>query len=146
MSVRTAQIDDLPQLAGLFNQYRMFYEQASDLETAHQFLAQRLERQDSRLLVSVQDQQLAGFSQLYPSFCSIKAEPLYILSDLFVDPRFRQQGHGTRLMQASRQLAETTGRTRLELTTARTNLTAQALYESKGWQRDQVYYGYYLDL
>jgi hypothetical protein len=31
---------------------------------------------------------------------------------------------------------------RLELTTARTNKTAQAAYESLGWQRDEVYYAY----
>jgi ribosomal protein S18 acetylase RimI-like enzyme len=35
---------------------------------------------------------------------------------------------------------------RLELSTARSNATAQALYESLGWRRDDVYLGYNLSL
>jgi ribosomal protein S18 acetylase RimI-like enzyme len=34
----------------------------------------------------------------------------------------------------------------LTLETARTNLTAQSLYESCGWKRDQEFYGYELHL
>lgn len=38
------------------------------------------------------------------------------------------------------------GFARMDLTTARTNLPAQALYESLGWRQDQVFLAYNLDL
>jgi ribosomal protein S18 acetylase RimI-like enzyme len=57
-------------------------------------------------------------------------------------PEARRSGAGRALLQAAERHARNTGRTRLELTTARTNKTAQAAYESLGWQRDEVYFAY----
>ena len=45
-------------------------------------------------------------------------------------------------MLAAHGYAANNGMTRLDLTTAKDNLKAQALYESLGWARDEVFYAY----
>ena len=45
-------------------------------------------------------------------------------------------------MLAAQAHAREAGVARLQLETARTNTRAQALYESLGWQRDDVYLTY----
>ena len=85
---------------------------------------------------------LVGFCQLYPSFCSVEAKPIYVLYDLFVAPTTRKTGAGRALMLAAEARARADGKARTDLTTAKTNLRAQALYESLGWVRDEVFYAY----
>jgi GNAT superfamily N-acetyltransferase len=139
--IRVATLADLEVVAALFDAYRQFYEQAPDAATARHFIRDRLQRDESVILLALNDAQDAiGFCQLYPIFCSIDAKPIYSLSDLFVVPEARRSGAGRALLQAAERHARNTGRMRLELTTARTNKTAQAAYESLGWQRDEVYY------
>ncbi len=48
--IRTANISDLEQLAALFDAYRQFYGQASDLALAKAFIADRLHRKDAVIL------------------------------------------------------------------------------------------------
>jgi GNAT superfamily N-acetyltransferase len=87
-----------------------------------------------------------GFVQLYPCFSSIRAAPVFILSDLFVAPLARGGGVGRLLMEAAARFARATGAVGLELATAKTNAPAQRLYESLGWRRDEMFYQYGLDL
>jgi ribosomal protein S18 acetylase RimI-like enzyme len=65
-----------------------------------------------------------------------------VLYDLFVTPSQRRTGAGQQLMLAAEVLAKKQGVARLDLTTAKTNLVAQALYESLGWQQDKVFFAY----
>jgi ribosomal protein S18 acetylase RimI-like enzyme len=140
---RQANIDDVEQVAGLFNDYRQFYEQADDLKLAREFVESRLNQHDSVILVAEnQAQQIVGFCQLYPAFCSILALPIYVLYDLFVVPSVRKTGAGRTLMIAAETHAKNNGYARLDLTTAKNNHIAQALYESLGWERDNVFYAY----
>lgn len=140
---RQANIDDVEQVARLFNDYRQFYEQADDIKLAREFVESRLNQHDSVILVAEnQAQQIVGFCQLYPAFCSILALPIYVLYDLFVAPSVRKIGAGRTLMIAAQMHAKNNGYARLDLTTAKNNHIAQALYESLGWERDNVFYAY----
>ena len=47
--MRASRPTDLEQLARLFNAYRVFYEQASDLAAARSFVEERFERGDLEL-------------------------------------------------------------------------------------------------
>ena len=143
LTTREAQQGDLAAVASLFDQYRQFYEQVPDAALALQFVTERFARQESVLLVAQESSgNLVGFCQLYPSFCSVEAKPIYVLYDLFVMPSARQTGAGRALMQAAQARARADGKARMDLTTAKTNLRAQALYESLGWVRDEVFYAY----
>ena len=45
-------------------------------------------------------------------------------------------------MLAAHNYAANNGMARLDLTTAKDNVKAQALYESLGWVRDEVFFAY----
>lgn len=142
MHIRIALPQDTDLVAPLFDAYRQFYEQGADLPLATRFIRERLDKQQSVILLALGDQQPLGFCQLYPTFCSIDAAPIYTLSDLFVTPEARRSGAGKALLEAAERHAAGQGIRRMELTTARTNLKAQSLYESLGWARDEVYFAY----
>jgi ribosomal protein S18 acetylase RimI-like enzyme len=145
VEIRRYEPRDLDELARLFNDYRVFYEQPSDLRLAKRFIAERTQADDSVIFVAdAGDSMLAGFCQLYPSLCSVAAAPIYVLYDLFVSPVSRRAGVARQLLQASASRAKSDGKVRMDLTTARDNLKAQALYESLGWTRDDLFYTYNL--
>jgi ribosomal protein S18 acetylase RimI-like enzyme len=146
VEIRKAEVVDLDLLVPLFDAYRQFYRQRADPLTARGFLTARLEREESVVLLATSGALGRGFVQLYPSFCSVAARPIWILYDLFVDPSVRQQGVARRLMQAAAALASATGAQRLVLSTADDNHAAQALYESLGYRRDTVFRHYELNL
>ncbi|MES2932844.1 MAG: GNAT family N-acetyltransferase [Pseudomonadota bacterium] len=143
IATRLATLNDLASLAILFNAYRQFYQQADDLPLAARFIRERMERQESIIFVAENaEYELLGFCQLYPTFCSVVAAPIYTLYDLFVQPNTRKSGAGRALLLAAEQLAQQNNFARMDLTTAKTNQTAQRLYESLGWRRDDVFYAY----
>lgn len=142
-AIHTAIPEDAALIAPLFDAYRQFYEQPADADAALAFITARLERGESVILLARRpDGSALGFCQLYPSFCSVLAAPIYVLYDLFVVPDARRLGVGRALLLAAEAYARATGHARMDLTTARNNLRAQALYESLGWVRDEVFLTY----
>jgi ribosomal protein S18 acetylase RimI-like enzyme len=147
LTVREATILDLDLLAPLFDAYRQFYRKPTDAELARRFLRNRLENGESVLFLALlPGGAAAGFTQLYPSFSSASAAPIFILNDLFVEPRFRRMGAGAALLAAARAFGERAGAVRLTLSTEITNEYAQALYEACGWTRQKDFYVYNLNL
>ncbi|MFV1985656.1 MAG: GNAT family N-acetyltransferase [Gemmatimonadota bacterium] len=140
MKIFTAGADHAEEVARLFDMYRVFYGQPSDLEGARTFVAARLRRGDSHILCCALDDEIVGFTQLYPSFSSVRMRPVWILNDLFVDPSVRRRGVARALMRAARRHAADTGATYLTLETHRENTSAQAVYAAEGWTRDDDYY------
>lgn len=145
MNLRTMEAGDLPEVAALFDLYRQFYACPANPALACTFIRDRFQAGESVVLVAQETGgSLAGFCQLYPSFCSLEAGPVYVLYDLFVPQPWRKRGVGRMLLRAAEQRALMDGVLRLDLTTAHTNHAAQRLYESTGWQRDEVFVAYTL--
>jgi len=144
MLVRRAEIGDVDELAPLFDGYRQFYGQRSDLAAGRAFLAERMRRDESVIFVAIADDVMLGFTQLYPCFSSVSVKRLWILNDLFVSPTARRGGVGRRLLERAREWAVETGAKGLTLTTALTNSAARSLYESCGWRRDDEFAHYQL--
>jgi GNAT superfamily N-acetyltransferase len=130
----------------LFDSYRQFYGQRSELDCVRAFLQERLAQGDSVLLIAEADGQALGFTHLYPSFSSVSMAPIFILNDLFVVAEARRSGVARRLLEAAVRHAREAGAIRLTLSTAHTNTAAQALYASAGWQRDEVFRVYHYGL
>jgi len=146
IAVRRATTADAEQLGRLFDLYRQFYEQPADAALARRFVGERLERGESIVFLAEKDGKAVGFTQLYPTFCSVSAAPIFVLYDLFVAQEARRDGVARVLMQATTDYAAGTGAVRLELATAKTNHAAQSLYRSLGWTRDDVFDHYSLTI
>lgn len=138
---------DLETVAKLFDAYRGFYQQPSNLAQSRAFIAERMAGNESAIfLAQDENAEALGFVQLYPTFSSIDAHRTWLLSDLFTAPAARGRGVGRLLMNTARDFALQTGAKGLVLETATDNFTAQGLYESLGYVRDTGYYTYVLDL
>lgn len=146
-AVRQATIHDLDIVVPLFDGYRQFYGKPADLELARQFLHERLQHQDSVVLLAVdREGDGLGFTQLYPLFSSVRAARTYLLNDLFVAPAARRAGVAVALMREATDFARAMGAVGMSLSTAHTNASAQRLYESLGWKRDEKFREYNLVL
>lgn len=146
MNIVLANTDHLADVAMLFDHYRVFYHQLSNVHAAEQFIADRFRNQDSTIFLAIEEDSGVGFTQLYPSFSSVSMGQVWILNDLFVLPSHRQQGIATQLMQTAADYGRATGAIRLVLATEKTNTAAQALYESLGYQLDQAFHHFALTL
>ena len=142
-----AQREHVSLVAPLFDAYRQFYKQQTDIEGAKAFLTQRLQEGSSVIFLALAEgdegkQVPCGFTQLYPSFSSTAMQRIWILNDLFVAPETRKRGVGTALLERARAFAIDTQAYKLTLRTAVDNYTAQAVYEAAGWKRDEQFLTY----
>jgi ribosomal protein S18 acetylase RimI-like enzyme len=145
--IREARSADLPALGKLFDEYRQFYKLPTNVDKATGYLKARLAAGDSVVLVATDEsEQLLGFTQLYPTWCSLLAAPVYVVYDLYVAPSARRGGIGRALLEAAAERGRRDGKLRMTLSTAKTNLNAQSLYESLGWERDDEFYVYNLSI
>ena len=146
--IREAVSGDLPALGKLFDQYRQFYQLPTDVAKATAYLEARLGARESVVLVAADAaddaEQLLGFTQLYPTWCSLLAGPVYVLYDLYVALQARRRGVGRALLKAAAERGRRDGKLRMTLSTAKTNADAQSVYESLGWERDNEFYVYNL--
>jgi ribosomal protein S18 acetylase RimI-like enzyme len=84
----------------------------------------------------------SGFASSTRPSARVKARPIYALYDLYVAPHARRSGAAHQLLLAAERQAAQDGKARMDLTTAKNNLAAQAAYESLGWVRDDVFLAY----
>lgn len=147
MNIKRAMISDLDDVSFLFNEYRIFYGQPSDLEGAKKFIKERMELQGSIIFLAKNKDGLpAGFVQLYPIFTSVGMKRKWLLNDLFVAKESRRHGVGKALMNQAKEFALETKAAGILLETTKDNVNAQALYESAGYEKENSVYFYNLSL
>ncbi len=146
MEIFQATIEDLDGVSNLFNLYRIFYQQESDLEGAKTYIKERIESKESVIFVVKDKQNYIGFTQLYPTFSSISMKRAWILNDLYVDTKARKQGVGEMLLDKAKEYTIETGAKSLSLSTAQDNYSAQRLYKKNGYKKDSQFYHYELSL
>ncbi|WP_404407003.1 GNAT family N-acetyltransferase [Jeotgalibacillus malaysiensis] len=146
MNINRATAKDSTALAPLFDAYRQFYQQASDLTGAENYLNERLSTEESVIFYVREDDQILGFTQLYPVFSSISMKRAWVLNDLYVNKSARKKGVGELLLQRVKEFGLETGAASISLSTAPDNVNAQRLYERNGYQRDETFWHYDLSL
>ncbi|MEM7727077.1 MAG: GNAT family N-acetyltransferase [Cyanobacteria bacterium P01_A01_bin.45] len=146
MEVIQAGFEHLEEVVRLFDGYRVFYNQSSDIEAAREFLQERFQKGDSAIFVAKENGHSVGFTQLYPSFSSVSMKRVWILNDLFIEEAYRKQGVAKLLMKTAEDFARDTGAVRITLGTQIDNIAAQALYESLGYSKNGDFYHYLLGL
>lgn len=74
VTIRRASEGDAGDIAKLFDDYRVFFGEPSDMPLARDFIAGRLHRTESVIFFAqTPDERCVGFAQLYPSFSSVSA-------------------------------------------------------------------------
>ena len=146
MQIEQATIEQLDDIAFLFNRYRVFYRQPSNLDAAKSFIQCRLQQQDAVIFLATKDTRPMGYTQLFPSWSSVSMQRVWILNDLFVLPEHRNQGIAKALMGKVEQHAIATNAVRIILATEVTNKIGQKLYESMGYSQFNEFYHYVLKI
>jgi GNAT superfamily N-acetyltransferase len=145
ITIKTAGLPELNELIPLFDDYRIFYGQASDRTGAEKFLSDRLQQNDSVIFMAFEGDTAVGFTQLYPIFTSVGMKRSWLLNDLFVSPAARKKGIATLLLERTKKHGRDAASGWLLLSTGAANTTAQSLYETNGWQRvNDLYYEFVL--
>ncbi len=146
MEIIKATLNELDIISNLFDLYRQFYNQQSDIAAARIFLSERINKNESVIFLAVVEKINIGigFVQLYPSFSSVSMKKNLILNDLFVHENFREQGIAKALIERAISHAIETNAMGLALETQISNVSAQRLYDKIGFKKDDEHYYYYL--
>lgn len=131
---RKAIISDLPQLAELFDQYRIFYHKESDVPAAENFLQERIKSKDSEIFVAEENGTLTGFVQLYPIFSSTRMQRYWLLNDLYVNENHRGKGYSKELIEKAKELCKASNACGILLETGKSNDIGNQLYPSSGFE------------
>jgi ribosomal protein S18 acetylase RimI-like enzyme len=149
--IKQAGIEDIESIIPLFTAYRAFYNIESDPVELRDYLYERLKNNQCVIFLAsideaTTDTAAVGFTQLYPGFSSLSLKNTWTLNDLYVAPEARRLLVGQQLMDRAKQMAKESGACELMPQTATDNITAQGLYEKLGYERDNDFYCYCLDL
>ena len=91
ITVKKAAIEDIKDVSELFNLYRIFYKQESNIDLASSFISERIRNSESVIFFAQNlEGNYLGFIQLYPTFSSVSAKKSWVLNDLFVAEEVRQ--------------------------------------------------------
>jgi len=145
IEVKKVSLDALDDLVALFDQYMVFYKKPSSPAQYKKYLAERIKNNEATVFIAYDDASSpVGFSLNYHSFSSVSQGKVVVLNDLFVSPGQRKMGVGKTLIFSSLNLAKEIGAIRVDLATAKDNLSAQSLYEKIGFIKDNHYFSYSL--
>lgn len=140
MEIRTFEIKDLEQVTYLLNDYRIFYNKDSDIESCKKFLQERYNNKESQIFVAEQSNKIIGFVQIYPVFSTVNLQKAYILNDLYVSEAGRGSGAGTQLIEKTFEYAKENDAKYVTLETGVDNTTAQKLYKKMKMSIDDSVY------
>lgn len=140
LKIKKATIDDAGLIAPLFDAYRVFYQQLTNVDAALVFLQERLSNNESVIFIAFIDGKAVGFTQLYPIFSSVSMSRAYLLNDLYVAEEIRKQGIAQALLNKAKAYGQKNNAKWLLLQTEADNYTAQALYEKNGWLKQTDFF------
>ncbi|QSB09024.1 GNAT family N-acetyltransferase [Lysinibacillus fusiformis] len=142
MKISTVTQATIGEVVPLFNAYREFYGQPSDIQQAEQFIRERVERAESIIFLAYLEEEPVGFAQLFPVFSSVAMKRAFLLNDLFVAKQARKQGVAQALMEQCYTYCQQEEARYMLLETATDNVQAQKLYEKMGMTIDEKVYYY----
>lgn len=142
ISIKKATAEHIEELVPLFDQYRIFYKQASDKSAALHFLKERFENGECTVFIAMVNKKPAGFTLLYTSYSSVSLKAVFILNDLFVVEEYRNRGIGELLLKKAKEHCLEMSYKGLALETAVDN-PAQQLYERLDWKKDTHCFHYF---
>ena len=111
MKIRQAKNTDIELLSELFNGYRVFSREDSDVD--------------------------AGFVQLFLLFSSTRMKKLWLLNDLFVTSDYRGKGISVKLIERAKKLVTDSAACAMFLETEKSNIIGNNLYHKTGFEQNE---------
>ncbi len=150
-AIRKINKNEYELVADMFNKYRIFYKQLSDIELAKKYLKERLANNEAQVFAAYDSitSEFLGFTLLYARFSSVTAIKNWHIGDLYVEPKQRKKGIGQKLLQTAIDFATEHKAKFVSLNTAKDNFTAQKVYEDFGFYKREYlpeYLYYQFDL
>ena len=142
LEITSVSSSHLKSVAALVDDYRQFYGEESDPIRAQEYLEDRIETNASFIFCALLGKRAVGFTQLFPSFSTVKLARVLIFNDLYVDTACRNQGVATALIENAITFAKKNGFAAIRLATQKDNLSAKKLYQRFGWKRN-IAFDYY---
>ena len=146
LKIIRANKNHIKDVSVLFDLYRQFYKYQKDLNNSKNYLHKRIVNNESIIFIGTENEKIIAFVQLYETFDSLNLSKKLVLYDLYVLEKYRKLGIGRKLMNKSKDFAKNNNFPRIELSTSIDNYSAQKLYESLGYIRDNEYYNYGLEV
>ena len=128
--IKKASATDVPELATLFDLYRVYYKKDTDIQSAKAFLLERIEQKESVIFIAISESKIVGFTQLYPIFSSLNLKHSFLLNDLYILEDYRGRGISKQLIHEAKQFAKETNAAWIMLETEKTNTVGNSLYPS----------------
>lgn len=145
IKIRKINLEEYELVVEMFNKYRIFYKQPSNIELAKTYIYERLQNKEAHIFIAfnIDNQSPIGFTLLYPKFSSVSTIKNWHIGDLFVEMESRKKGVGEKLLQASIEFSGKENAHFVTLNTAVDNYTAQSLYENFGFTKQEPLTGYF---
>jgi GNAT superfamily N-acetyltransferase len=134
VSVRAANVEDVPLLLVMFRELAQYERLESQLHATEELLGEALfgERPAARALIAEHASEPVGYAVYFSTFSTFLSRRGVWLEDLFVRPQHRGAGVGRALLAAVAASACEEGAARLEWTALRWNELALGFYRGLG--------------
>ena len=141
VKIKRVNMDDVHLVVEMFDKYRIFYKQASNIPVAEKFLKERLLQNESVIFLAYHDEDGSvhpiGFTQLFPKLSSVMVKKNWHIGDLYTEQEYRKLGIGNELLKTAIAFAEKEDADFVSLNTAKDNLTAQRVYDKFGFVKQE---------
>jgi GNAT superfamily N-acetyltransferase len=135
MIIRKATKEDIPQLCTLLD-YLFSLEEEFTPNTELQVKGLNAILDDSdigQIYAAVEDDKIVGMVSLLYTISTALGSRVAVLEDMIVDPSYRKQGIGTKLIKYAQEDAKSNSCMRVTLLTDSENLKAQKFYRDCGF-------------
>jgi len=139
MMIRSAIPADVPAILALIRELAAYEKLTHACVATEELLSQHLFGPDraaealiAEIITPTEAQCIIGYAIFFKTFSTFLARPGFYLEDIYVQPKYRGQGHGTAMLRHLAQLAVARNYGRLEWTCLDWNAPSLAFYQSIG--------------
>lgn len=128
LKLEALSVKNIKELENLLSQYQEFYKTTPNTDNNLRFLSEFVSGEKGQFFLARDNNTPVGFIGMYFSYSSVRARPILILNDLFVNVDMRRQGIGKFLIQSALDYAKARGFQQVRWFTQTSNIDAQKLY------------------
>ncbi|PNZ39544.1 GNAT family N-acetyltransferase [Mammaliicoccus vitulinus] len=136
MNISRLQVNEVNKIIPIFNEYRVYFGEQSDIDAAERFLYENLSSDNAVIFIAEDNDDVIGFIQLYTMLSSMKMSELLIINDLYLTAKARGQRIGEKLMHQVFKYGKENGYETIYLETEKSNIGGNRLYTKLGMQID----------